>query len=123
MMNEKKDLEYYMGLAYSIHIYPEPDGSGYTAQISDLPGCITCADTLPELWDMIEDAKHTWFEGSLAKGLPIPEPSATPIEVELPEPVPVQYVVDAHGNKIAVQIDLDTWQSLKLLKSRSKQIA
>jgi antitoxin HicB len=71
----EKDLDYYMNLAYAIRIYPEPDGSGYTAEIPDLPGCITCADTLEELWEMIEDAKRTWIEGSLEEGLPIPEPS------------------------------------------------
>ena len=110
-MSENKDLAYYMSLPYPIHIYPESDGTGYTAEIPDLPGCITCADTLPELWTMIEDAKNTWFEGSLEEGLPIPEPSTLPEEIgELPEPA---YVIDAGGNKIAVQIDLNTWQTLK----------
>jgi len=71
----EKNLEYYMSLAYPVRIYPEPDGSGYTAEIPDLPGCITCADTLEELWVMIEDAKRTWIEGSLAERLLISEPS------------------------------------------------
>lgn len=74
MMSEK-NIEYYMNLAYIVHIHPEPDSSGYTAEIPNLPGCITCADTLDELWEMIEDAKYTWIEGSLAEGLSIPEPS------------------------------------------------
>lgn len=71
----ERDLNYYLSLPYSVKIYPEPDGSGYTAEIPDLPGCITCADTLAELWPMIEDAKQTWLEGSLAEGLLIPEPT------------------------------------------------
>ena len=71
----EKDLHYYMSLAYPVRIYPESDGSGYTAEIPDLPGCITCADTLEELWVMIEDAKHTWIEESLEEHLPIPVPS------------------------------------------------
>jgi antitoxin HicB len=75
MTMTEKNLDYYMGLAYPIRIYPEPDGSGYTAEIPDLPGCITCADTLEELWAMIEDAKRTWIEGSLEESLPIAEPS------------------------------------------------
>ncbi len=79
-MTEKKDLAYYMGLPYPVRIYPEPDGSGYTAEIPDLPGCITCAETVPELWEMIEDAKRTWLEGSLEENLPIPEPA--PVEGE-----------------------------------------
>jgi antitoxin HicB len=69
-------IEHYVALPYVVRIYPEPDGSGYTAEIPDLPGCLTCATTLPDLWEMIEDAKRTWIEGSLAAGLPIPEPAA-----------------------------------------------
>ena len=42
-------IEHYVALPYVVRIYPEPDGSGYTAEIPDLPGCLTCADTLPEL--------------------------------------------------------------------------
>jgi antitoxin HicB len=71
----EKNLEYYSSLPYPVRIYPEPDGSGYTAEVPDLPGCITCADTLPELWALLEDAKRGWLELALADGDPIPEPS------------------------------------------------
>jgi antitoxin HicB len=71
----KKDLEYYLNLPYPIRIYPEPDGSGYTAEVADLPGCITFANTLEELWKMINDAKSGWLELALEDGDPIPEPS------------------------------------------------
>jgi antitoxin HicB len=71
----EKNLDYYLSLAYPVRIYPEPDGSGYTAEIPDLPGCITCADTLQELWAMIEDAKRGWLELALEDGDLIPEPS------------------------------------------------
>lgn len=75
MGKRKKDLAYYMSLPYKVEIYPEPDGSGYTAEIPDLPGCLTCAETLPELFEMIEDAKRGWFEVALKRGVRIPEPS------------------------------------------------
>ena len=71
----EKNLDYYMRLAYPIRIYPEPDDTGYTAEIPDLPGCITCADTLDELWPMIQDAKRGWLELALEDGDAIPEPS------------------------------------------------
>lgn len=76
----EKSIEYYTSLPYRIEIYPEPDGSGYTALIPELPGCMTCADTLKELWDMIEEAKRGWLEISLEDGDYIPEPA--PVEVE-----------------------------------------
>lgn len=76
----EKNLAYYMRLPYRVEVYPEPDGTGYTAVIPDLPGCMTCADTLDELWDMIEEAKEGWLELSLEDGDYIPEPA--PVEVE-----------------------------------------
>jgi antitoxin HicB len=78
----KQDLTYYLKLPYPVRIYPEPDGSGYTAEIPDLPGCITFADTLEELWVMIEDAKKGWLELALADGDPIPEPSSLALDDE-----------------------------------------
>lgn len=75
----KKTLEHYMALPYQVEIYPEEDGSGYTARIPDLPGCMTCADTLDELWAMIEEAKQLWLEVALDDGDYIPDPR--PVEV------------------------------------------
>ncbi|MGQ9625406.1 MAG: type II toxin-antitoxin system HicB family antitoxin [Anaerolineae bacterium] len=93
--NVTKEMEYYLGLPYRIEIYPEPDGSGYTAAIPDLPGCLTCADTLQELVEMVEDAKRTWIELSLEDGLTIPEPSPFPFDEE-----PVYIPISLH-NRLA----------------------
>jgi len=76
----KKTLEYYMSLPYRVEVYPDEEGDGYTAIIPDLPGCMTCADTLDELWEMIEEAKELWLEVALEDGEYIPEPP--PVEVE-----------------------------------------
>jgi len=40
-----KSLDYYMGLPYTIEIIPDEDEGGYVARISELPGCLTQADT------------------------------------------------------------------------------
>ena len=76
----EKSVEYYVSLPYRVEVYPEPDGSGYTAMVPELPGCMTCADTLEELWGMIEEAKRGWLEIALEDGDYVPEP--TPVEVE-----------------------------------------
>ncbi len=78
-MSETRDMSYYLSLPYAVRVYREPDGSGFTAEIPDLPGCITCADTLDEVWALIDDAKRGWLELALADGDPIPEP-APPLE-------------------------------------------
>lgn len=101
--NKNKDLEYYLCLPYRVEVYPEPDGSGYTAAIPDLPGCITCANTMDELAEMIDDAKCTWIECSLEDGLPIPEPSSVDDElVPVPRAIHRQLVERARRERQSV---------------------
>ena len=78
-MNEAvvvKDLTYYMSLPYSILLIP-PDAEETTwfAEIPELKGCMTYADTKEKVLAMIEDAKLTWIAGMLELGYPIPEPN------------------------------------------------
>ena len=41
----------------------EPDG-GYSAEIAELPGCITEADTLEELKANLKEAAEGWLEAA-----------------------------------------------------------
>lgn len=68
-------LEDYLKLVYPITLYPEANG-GYTIEIKDLPGCITCGDNLEQALEMIEDAKYAWIKVNLELNNPIPVPSA-----------------------------------------------
>ena len=70
-----KDLDYYMSLAYRIEVIPDKDEGGYTLHCPELTGCITCAETLEHGFEMIEDAKKSWFEACLETGMAIPEPT------------------------------------------------
>jgi antitoxin HicB len=68
-----RDLNYYLGLPYTIEIVPDEDG--YFVRVLELPGCLTYADTLEKLSPMIEDAMRDWIEVSLVEyGDDIPEP-------------------------------------------------
>ena len=42
----KKTIEYYLSLPYRLEIVPDTEEGGYGARYPELPGCITCADTL-----------------------------------------------------------------------------
>lgn len=77
---KNRTIEYYLSLPYRVEIFPEEDGSGFTAVIPDLPGCMTSADTVEELWEMIDEAKALWLEVALSEGAFIPDP--TPIAEE-----------------------------------------
>ena len=60
-----KDLNYYMGLPYRIEIVKEQEEGGYVLHCPELPGCITCGETVQEGLEMLEDAKKSWFAACL----------------------------------------------------------
>lgn len=70
---ERKDLKFYLNLRYPITIHPDPDG-GYVAEIEELPGCMTQAETLDEAFKAIEDARQVWIRGTYEMGQDIPLP-------------------------------------------------
>lgn len=72
-----KTLDYYLALPYKVILYPDKEEGGYTAAVPDLPGCLTCADTLDELKTNIEDAKRCWLSAALKNHYPIHEPQKT----------------------------------------------
>jgi predicted RNase H-like HicB family nuclease len=70
-----KDLNYYMNLNYKIEVIEDKKEGGYALRYPELQGCITCADTLQEGFELLEDAKKSWLMACLEDNLPIPEPS------------------------------------------------
>jgi antitoxin HicB len=68
-----KDLDYYMALPYKVVLFPCDEG-GYVAEVPDLIGCITQAETKEEIMEMIEDAKKVWILAALEDGREISEP-------------------------------------------------
>jgi len=69
-----KDLNYYMSLNYKIEIIEDKEEGGYALRCPELRGCITCAETLEQGLEMIEDAKRCWFEACIEDNMQIPEP-------------------------------------------------
>jgi len=69
----RKDVDYYMGLRYAIEVRQYEDGTWF-ARMPELRGCMTEADTLEEVMEMIRDAQRAWIEACLEDGTPIPEP-------------------------------------------------
>ena len=61
MNSDKKPLEHFLQLEYSLNVIADPDG-GYVVEFPDLPGCITQGDTLREAFSMAEDARIGWIE-------------------------------------------------------------
>ncbi len=70
----EKNLGYYMSLPYRVEIIPDEEEGGFALRCPELPGCITCAETMEEGLTMLEDAKRCWLTAALEDGFPIPEP-------------------------------------------------
>lgn len=70
-----KDLNYYMGLNYKIEVLKAEEDSGYVLNCPELKGCVTCADTIEQGLEMMEDAKKCWFSACLEDNIEIPEPN------------------------------------------------
>ena len=69
-----KNLEYYLSLPYKMEITPDTAESGFVIRYPELPGCISCADTIIGALENGEDAKKAWIEAALESGVEINEP-------------------------------------------------
>ena len=75
--NTNKNIEYYMALPYRMEIIPDRDEGGFTAKFPELPGCLTCAESIESLISNANDAKKAWFEAAIDEGISIAEPDDT----------------------------------------------
>lgn len=70
-----KTIDYYMNLPYKMEIVADVDEGGFVASFPDLPGCITCGDTIEKAAENAIDAKKAWIEAAIEENLEIREPS------------------------------------------------
>jgi len=65
-----------MARQYTIVIEQADDGS-YSVYVPDLPGCVSCGDTIEEARAMIKEAITGHIQLLKDSGEPIPEPRST----------------------------------------------
>jgi predicted RNase H-like HicB family nuclease len=61
---------------YLVVIEKSNDGS-YSAYLPDVPGCVSCGDTVEEVKILIRESLEFHFDGMRRAGLPIPTPTST----------------------------------------------
>lgn len=71
-----KTIDEYMALPYRMEIVPDPDEGGFIVSFPDLPGCITCADTMEAAIKNAVDAKRAWITAACEDGITIREPES-----------------------------------------------
>lgn len=70
-----KTIDYYMNLPYKMEIVADVDEGGFIASFPDLPGCLTCGDTIEKAVENANDAKKAWIEAAIEDNIEIREPS------------------------------------------------
>lgn len=71
-----RTLNDYLRLPYRMEVIEDREEGGYTISFPELPGCITCGETIENALKNAEDAKKSWMEAVLEDGGTIPEPDS-----------------------------------------------
>ena len=65
----------YKTISYPMEVIEDVEEGGFVVSYPDLPGCITCGETIELAIANAIDAKKTWIEAALEEGIIIPEPN------------------------------------------------
>jgi len=71
-----RTIDEYMRLPYRMEVIPDTAEGGYVVRFPELPGCLTCADTLEEAVRNAADCKKEWLTAAIEDGIDIPEPAS-----------------------------------------------
>ena len=71
-----RTLNDYMEMSYRMEIVEEKEEGGFVVSYPDLPGCITCGETVESAVANAQDAKRAWIEAALEEGIQIQEPDS-----------------------------------------------
>ena len=69
-----KTVDYYLTLPYRLEITKDSDG-GFIGSYPELPGCLTCADSIENLLKNAHEAKKEWIIAAIESNTEIKEPS------------------------------------------------
>jgi len=69
-----KKLDDYLKLSYRMEIIEDMDEGGFVVSFPELPGCLTCGETIEEAILNARNAKRVWIESALEEGIEINEP-------------------------------------------------
>ena len=64
-----------MEMPYRMEIVEDKNEGGFVVSYPDLPGCITCGETVESAVKNALDAKKTWLEAAIEEGIEIYEPN------------------------------------------------
>lgn len=69
-----RTLNEYLEMNYRMEIVADNNEGGFVVSFPELPGCITCAETMELAIKNALDAKKAWLEAAMEDGVEIYEP-------------------------------------------------
>lgn len=102
-----KTLNEYLNMPYKMEIVPDTSEGGYVASFPDLPGCITCGETVEAAVANAIDAKKEWLEAAIEDGIEIFCPNSVDdysgqFKLRLPKSLHKQLAEDAKRDGISM---------------------
>lgn len=71
-----KTLSEYIAMNYRMEIVEDRTEGGFVVSFPELPGCITCGETLEAAVANALDAKKAWLQAAIEDGIEINEPDS-----------------------------------------------
>ena len=71
-----KTFDDYMAMSYRMEVVEDKDEGGFVVSYPDLPGCISCGETIESAMQNALDAKKAWIEAALEENIEIKEPNS-----------------------------------------------
>lgn len=71
-----RTLSEYMSMPYRMEVVEDCEEGGFVVSYPDLPGCVTCGETIEVAVANASDAKRAWLEAALEDGIEIREPDS-----------------------------------------------
>lgn len=71
-----KTMNDYISMNYRMEIVEDKDEGGFVVSFPELPGCITCGETIEAALVNAMDAKKAWIEAALEEEIEIQEPDS-----------------------------------------------
>ena len=71
-----RTIDDYMSLNYRMEIVEDKEEVGFVVSYPELPGCITCGETMESAIANAQDAKKAWVQAALEEGIEIHEPDS-----------------------------------------------
>ena len=108
---------------YPWEVIPDPSG-GYTLLFPDLPGCMTCVETLYHVGNTAAEIRDLWLATAREAGMAIPEPGTHNREVRLREQILRAIAIEVRDWRAAyqdVEAAMLTYEQLDELEQLSQR--